>query len=510
MKMLIKFIVCVMMSMMVSSFVYANEISIEIMGQKLSIDNVPQIIEGRTMVPVRAIFEGIDADVDWDSETKVIKGVKDGTVVIMQIDNRQFSINGSEEYMDAAPLIIEGRTYAPARYVAEAFGFDVDWDSENKTVKIGMINQGASVTTEEKTTVEITTEITTKSTIETTEIATQAYDKYSQTYKGAELRVGSDIPAGQYVAIPDNDKFVSVLVYNYDNVNSATGRHDAYYAVSEYRDVINLDKDYFVKVTNGVLVPIDDVENADITRNGKFRVGVDISAGLYTFKLDPESLTGYVEISNLTTDRNIKIYKLNEYNTEMAIKLEKGTVVKKYGVDMYDSALKMYADYSLVNSIKTNSSVNLNFDEIRDSYKGKIDKEISGYLKNYYASSKSATKYSRTYVNNMVAEWKSTAENSSEKKYAEIASGMLDRMYNFAHWSKFELVNSSYVRLGETTILGSEYEKGVVADRDMYNKFARDFLEAQSFEKLEAVYYNLRSLSYSVPIGQGYEVKNMN
>ena len=76
---------------------------------------------------VRAIFEGVGAEVKWDSETKSITGNKNGIEVVMTVDSNIASVNGKNITMDCGPVIINNRTLAPARYVAEAFGYKVNW-----------------------------------------------------------------------------------------------------------------------------------------------------------------------------------------------------------------------------------------------------------------------------------------------------------------------------------------------------------------------------------------------
>lgn len=142
-----------------------SQISLQIEGKTIETQVPPAIIDGRTMVPVRDIFEACGAEVEWDSDTKTITGKKGSTTVVMQIDSKTVFINQEVVEMDAAPVIVEGRTLAPARYVAESFGGIVDWDAENKVVMI----QG--VDNEEDTTV-LTTETTTQTTTQTTTVAT--------------------------------------------------------------------------------------------------------------------------------------------------------------------------------------------------------------------------------------------------------------------------------------------------------------------------------------------------
>lgn len=77
------------------------------------------------MVPIRAIFEAMGATVDWDDATQTAICTKDSTVVKMTLNSTTEYINDVPVTMDVTPVIIFGRTLAPARYVAEAFGYNV-------------------------------------------------------------------------------------------------------------------------------------------------------------------------------------------------------------------------------------------------------------------------------------------------------------------------------------------------------------------------------------------------
>ena len=105
-------------------------------GEKIQFDISPQTINGRTMVPIRAIFEAMGASVNWDDATKTAICTKDGTVVKMTLNSTTEYINDNPYSMDVAPVIISGRTLAPARYVAEAFGYNVKWDEMTRYVLI--------------------------------------------------------------------------------------------------------------------------------------------------------------------------------------------------------------------------------------------------------------------------------------------------------------------------------------------------------------------------------------
>lgn len=147
-------------------------ISLEIDGTVIRTEVPPTVIGGRTMVPVRDIFEACGAKVNWDANTKTITGEKGNTTVVMQIDSNMLFINEKVTEMDATPVIIDGRTLAPARYVAESFGGIVDWNAEDKVVMIDVTDdeEVTETTTEETTVTEETTEETTVT--ETTEATT--------------------------------------------------------------------------------------------------------------------------------------------------------------------------------------------------------------------------------------------------------------------------------------------------------------------------------------------------
>lgn len=118
------------------TFANENEISVYVEGQKVSFDVPPQTINDRTMVPIRAIFEVMGATVNWDNATQTAICTKDNSVVKMTLNSKTEYINDVPYEMDVAPVIVDNRTLAPARYVAEAFGYFVNWDDNTKSVLI--------------------------------------------------------------------------------------------------------------------------------------------------------------------------------------------------------------------------------------------------------------------------------------------------------------------------------------------------------------------------------------
>ena len=115
----------------------AYDIKVTINNEELAFaDQEPVIINNRTLVPVRAIFEAIGADVSWlPASQRVVANTAD-TNVTMQIGNNDYFVNGAKKYLDVPPMLLNDRTMIPARAAAEAFGCIVDWDDSTKTVII--------------------------------------------------------------------------------------------------------------------------------------------------------------------------------------------------------------------------------------------------------------------------------------------------------------------------------------------------------------------------------------
>ena len=120
----------------VSAFASNDEIKVYLNGEKIEFDVTPQIINGRTMVPIRAIFEAMGATVSWDNDTETAICSKGETVIKMTVNSTNMYINDKVFQMDVSPVIINGRTLAPARYVAEGFSAEVTWSSKNKIVSL--------------------------------------------------------------------------------------------------------------------------------------------------------------------------------------------------------------------------------------------------------------------------------------------------------------------------------------------------------------------------------------
>ncbi len=114
----------------------ADAATVQLNGQPLQTSVAPMIYRGRTLVPMRDIFEALGAKVQWDAYTQGITATRATTTVKMQMGRAQASLNGQPIRLDQAPLVVNGRTLVPLRFVSEAMGAQVGWDNRLQLVSI--------------------------------------------------------------------------------------------------------------------------------------------------------------------------------------------------------------------------------------------------------------------------------------------------------------------------------------------------------------------------------------
>jgi len=113
-----------------------NELKIILNGKQLTFDVPPESRNGRTLVPVRALFEALGATVGWNAETQTATATRGSTVVELQINNSVAKRNGEVVTLDQPPVLVGGRTLMPLRFVSESLGAQVGWDEATRTITI--------------------------------------------------------------------------------------------------------------------------------------------------------------------------------------------------------------------------------------------------------------------------------------------------------------------------------------------------------------------------------------
>ena len=117
-----------------------DNITVTIDGNPIEFDVPPMIINDRTMVPMRAIFEELGATVDWNDETKTAFGEMSGIGVSFTLDDIIMIKNTVPTELDTPATIVNDRVLLPIRAVAESFGMNVLWNNSSRTVIIDSSN----------------------------------------------------------------------------------------------------------------------------------------------------------------------------------------------------------------------------------------------------------------------------------------------------------------------------------------------------------------------------------
>lgn len=119
-----------------SAIANTNTIKVEVNGTLINFDVSPAMIQGRTLVPLRGIFEAMGVTPEWNSETQMIRARSSAGEVVLTIGSRLPMVNGRLVQIDVPATLIKGRTMVPTRFIAESLGATVNWDAKTSTVKI--------------------------------------------------------------------------------------------------------------------------------------------------------------------------------------------------------------------------------------------------------------------------------------------------------------------------------------------------------------------------------------
>ena len=127
---------CAALSLGVFAEDEGRDISVTLDGEAIDFDVPPVLVDGRTMVPMRAIFEALGALVSWDDESQTASAVKVDITVKITIDKKILDKNDEEIELDVPAMLVDDRTLVPLRAVSESFEVNVSWDDATSTVSL--------------------------------------------------------------------------------------------------------------------------------------------------------------------------------------------------------------------------------------------------------------------------------------------------------------------------------------------------------------------------------------
>jgi len=105
-------------------------------GVASAVDAPPFITNGRTMVPLRFISESLGAQVDWNALSRTVTVQGGGNMIILTVGVSTATVNGQVRSLDAPPQIVGGRTFVPLRFINESLGATVNYNSTTRSITI--------------------------------------------------------------------------------------------------------------------------------------------------------------------------------------------------------------------------------------------------------------------------------------------------------------------------------------------------------------------------------------
>lgn len=130
---------CMLFSVMTANMAFADgemPITVVVDGSQIQFDVEPVIEEGRTLVPMRFIFEALGAEVTWQEETRTATATSGERAIVITVDDSNMLKDGETVVLDVPARLIDGRTLVPVRAVSEGMGARVVWNEGTRRIDI--------------------------------------------------------------------------------------------------------------------------------------------------------------------------------------------------------------------------------------------------------------------------------------------------------------------------------------------------------------------------------------
>lgn len=129
-------------AMLFSGTAFAADVNVALNNEPISFTNQePVIVNGRTLVPIRGVFEKAGYNVEWNPQTKTATLSNSENVVVITAGNADFTVNGKVITADVAAQIINGSMMIPLRAIGDGIGGSVEWNPETKTASVNVVPQ---------------------------------------------------------------------------------------------------------------------------------------------------------------------------------------------------------------------------------------------------------------------------------------------------------------------------------------------------------------------------------
>jgi hypothetical protein len=325
-------------------FHIGNDIVIS-QGESVKIDSPPVIVKGRTVVPISTIANCFGASIEWDANTQTIQLRYMNRSISLQIGNKNAIrvVEGIEETisMDTPPIIINGRTMVPLRFIADCFSAEIEWEGSSQVIILRAYRSNSLKPAFEKTESELPSSsqkeeiFTAKAEIPSYVLSCQEYEdnlfvatKYGihQYMEGEEISFHTYPKEfnNQFLSY-DPDKFSFAVHKDYFFVPNKEGIYRIHrdtqelslFLPKEEKDLLLVAKEHYYRIDAMVLV--EDLLYILCPRNGMMIYNVHTQEHLYTIGLKYGTSITYLHPYVVASTRydTIAVYNVSEESLHM-------------------------------------------------------------------------------------------------------------------------------------------------------------------------------------------------
>jgi hypothetical protein len=123
-----------------------QKVNVKIDGVIQTFTQPAVIISSSVMVPMRPIFEKLGAKIKWNAGTQTVTATKEDISIKLIINKQSAYVNGKEVKLTVKPVILNGSTLVPLRFVSESLGGTVHWNNATKTATINTTGGASGIT----------------------------------------------------------------------------------------------------------------------------------------------------------------------------------------------------------------------------------------------------------------------------------------------------------------------------------------------------------------------------
>ncbi|UJF34216.1 copper amine oxidase N-terminal domain-containing protein [Paenibacillus hexagrammi] len=171
--------VCTIFAGMGSAHASEQQVQVYIDDKPITFEVQPFIDSGTTMVPFRSAFEALGMKVNWDGDKQEVTAEGEQASLKLTIGSKAVTVGGESKELEVAPLIEQGVTFVPLRFIGEASGREVSWDGRTQTVYIANTEQQIKHTLERQT--KLTQEENLEAVMDTVDESSPVYDSTKAT-----------------------------------------------------------------------------------------------------------------------------------------------------------------------------------------------------------------------------------------------------------------------------------------------------------------------------------------